>query len=69
MAKKVPYCDISARIGDLSSVAREVYGSHAYIAGFYESTLVNLIAELPAAKQNEMMRIFQDRIQRLQESA
>ena len=69
MAKKVPYCDISAKLGDLSSASKKVYGSYSHIAGYYESTLVGLIADLPAHKQNEMMRIFQDRIQQLQEVA
>jgi len=66
---KVTYSDISAKLGNLSSVANKVYGSHAYVAGYYESTLVQLIADLPAHKQNEMMRLFQERIERLHEDA
>ncbi len=69
MTKKVPYCDISAKLGDLSTASKEVYGTYSHIAGYYESTLVQLIADLPAHKQNEMMRIFQQRIESLQTGA
>lgn len=69
MTKKVPYCDLAARLGDLTSTAKKVYKTHAYIAGYYESVLVGLIADLPAHKQNELMRNFQDRINDLQKYA
>lgn len=69
MAKKVPYCDISAKLGDLSAASKKVYGSYSHIAGYYESTLVGLIADLPAHKQAELMRVFQQRINDLQENA
>lgn len=69
MAKKVPYCDISAKLGDLSAASKKVYGNYSHIAGYYESTLVGLIADLPAHKQQEMMRVFQDRIQQLEKNA
>ena len=69
MAKKVPYCDISAKLGDLSAASFKAHKGYAHVAGYYESTLVGLIADLPAHKQNELMRVFQDRIDALQESA
>ena len=69
MAKKIPYCDISAKLGDLSAASKQRYGSYSHIAGYYESTLVNLIADLPAHKQNELMRLFQQRIDALQSNA
>lgn len=69
MAKKVPYSDISAKLGDVSAASFKVYKNYAHVAGYYESTLVGLIADLPANKQNEMMRIFQQRIDELQKSA
>lgn len=69
MAKKVTYSEISAKLMDLSSASFKVHKNYSHVAGYYESTLVGLIADLPAHKQNEMMRIFQDRIRSLQESA
>ena len=67
--RKVPYCDIVAKLGKLSSVSREFYGSHSYVAGYYEATLVRLIGDLPAHKQNELMRSFQTTIESLQKNA
>lgn len=65
MTKKVAYTEISGKLMELSGASYDVYKNFAHIAGYYESTLVSLIADLPAAKQREMMRVFQDRIEGL----
>ena len=69
MAKKVTYSEISDKLMNLSSESYKVHKNFAHIAGYYESTLVGLIADLPAHKQQEMMRLFQNRIENLQTSA
>ena len=69
MAKKVPYCDMAARLGDLTAASRDVYGNYAHIAGYYETTILNMLRDLPAQKQHEMMRIFQESIKMIKQSA
>jgi hypothetical protein len=69
MATKVQYSEISKTLSDLSTASYKVHGSYSHVAGYYESTLVGLISDLPAHKQREMMRLFQDRIKSLQEIA
>ena len=69
MAKKVSYSEVSNKLMELSSESFKVHKNYSHVAGYYESTLVGLIADLPAHKQNEMMRIFQNRIDALRNGA
>lgn len=58
MAKKLTYQQISADLKNFSEVARMAYdGRHAYAAGYFEAMLANVIAELPAAKQEMYMQM------------
>ena len=56
MAKKVEIGEIREAIKSFSDQSYEKYGSYSYAAGYYESTIAQLVAELPAHKQREFLQ-------------
>jgi hypothetical protein len=59
MATKMKYSEVSDVVRKFSEVSRKKYDSYAHAAGYLESTVASLIADLPAHKQKEMIKIFE----------
>lgn len=56
MAKKVEIGEIREAVQSFSAQSYEKYGSYSYVAGYYESALARLVADLPAHKQREFLQ-------------
>jgi hypothetical protein len=65
MAKKMTYSELSVEMKNFAAATREHYGSHAFACGFLESSLANVLADLPAHKQMELVRAMQKTIEGL----
>lgn len=59
MTTKFTRAEIMISLLDFSKESYNKYGSYSYAAGFYESSLASLVADLPRAKQAEFMRILE----------
>ena len=46
-------------VSNFSKVTKELYDSHAYSSGYFESSLLMLFAELPAKKQQMYLEMMQ----------
>ena len=46
---------------DFSDASRQVYGSHAYAAGYFESTMADMFRSLTVADQQRFTRVMQDK--------
>lgn len=66
---KLTYSQISAELRETSKVSMDVKGSYSYATGTYESIISELVANLPAHKQQEVVRILQSARLRMQEGA
>lgn len=58
MAKKMTYGEIDTVLKDLTTAARAEYGSDSYACGYLTSHLLSIMADLPAHKQLELVRMF-----------
>lgn len=58
-----------ATVKAFTDAAYENYGSHAYSAGWLESTVVSLIMQLPKAKREEMRKDFETQAQKQRNQA
>ena len=56
MAKKVELSEIREAVKSFSADSYEKYGSYSYVAGYYESVIARLVADLPAHKQREFLQ-------------
>lgn len=45
--------EMEAALTQFSTVTNTLFGSHSYAAGFYESTIVDLLARLPKRQQRD----------------
>lgn len=60
MAKsKLQYAEIHNVIREFSDASQTKYNSYAYAAGYLESQLAQVVSDLPANKQTEIMNLFQ----------
>lgn len=55
--------ETSQAVTELTSASFEFYGNYAYAAGFLESMVKDLVAELPKARRAEVREQFQRRAQ------
>jgi len=60
MAKvKLQYAEIHNVIREFSDASQTKYNSYAYAAGYLESQLAQVLAELPINKQADIINLFQ----------
>lgn len=57
---KLTYSELSVKLKEFSNATNDRYNSYAFAAGFFESTLANLLADLPVRKQNEVISSLQN---------
>ncbi len=67
-AVKLQYAEIRSIISNMSEASYSKYGSYSYAAGYLESQLADVMADLPANKQNDIIRILQQTINQLQKA-
>jgi hypothetical protein len=56
MSKKMLYSEVMTELREFSTASRAKYDSYSYAAGFLESMVGDLIADLPAEKQADALR-------------
>jgi hypothetical protein len=67
MAKsKLKYAEIHNVIREFSDASQTKYNSYAYAAGYLESQLALVLADVSISKQQEIISIFQRTISDLQ---
>lgn len=54
-----------ASVQQFQTAAYAHYGSYSYSAGYLESTVVDLIMQLPKHKRAEMRQLFAQQVQKL----
>jgi hypothetical protein len=59
MAKKLEFSEVAKQLNAFSEVCYKKYGSYSYSSGYFESTLAQVLADLPAYKQAEVLRCMQ----------
>jgi hypothetical protein len=59
MSKEINQKLMQNAVNNLSKVTKELYDSHAYSSGYFESSLLMLFAELPAKKQQMYLEMMQ----------
>ena len=59
MSKEVNQLLMQNAVSNFSKVTKELYDSHAYSSGYFESSLLMLFAELPAKKQQMYLEMMQ----------
>lgn len=59
MSKKTNQALMQNAVSNFSKVTKELYDSHAYSSGYFESSLLMLFAELPAKKQQMYLEMMQ----------
>jgi hypothetical protein len=57
---KMCYSDVANALRDMSDASMEARGGYGYAMGVCENMLATLIAELPAHRQKEYMRVVAD---------
>ncbi len=67
-AVKLQYAEIRSIISNMSEASYSKHGSYSYAAGYLESQLADVMADLPANKQNDIIRILQQTINQLQKA-
>ena len=65
---KLQYAEIQNVIRQFSDVSKIKYDSYAYAAGYLESQLSQVVADLPINKQADIMNLFQRTINDLQKA-
>jgi hypothetical protein len=69
MAKsKLKYAEIHNVIREFSDASQTKYNSYAYAAGYLESQLALVLADVSISKQNEIMNLFQRTINDLKKA-
>jgi hypothetical protein len=69
MAKsKLKYAEIHNVIREFSDASQTKYNSYAYAAGYLESQLALVLADVSISKQQEIISIFQRTISDLQKA-
>ncbi len=53
---------------DLADASRQVYGSHAYAAGYFQSVLVDMFRLLSVADQQRFTRMMRDSANKMVDS-
>lgn len=53
--KRMNTQQIAAELKNFTNVTRTAYGDFAYAAGFFETTLADVLADLPVSKQAEVI--------------
>jgi hypothetical protein len=53
---------------DFSNASRQVYGSHAYAAGYFESTMADMFRSLTVADQQRFTRMMQEAANKMVDS-
>ena len=64
MSKKTNQALMQNAVSNFSKVTKELYDSHAYSSGYFESSLLMLFAELPARKQEMYLSMMQNSLKR-----
>ena len=59
MSKEINQALMQSAVNNFSKVTKELYDSHAYSSGYFESSLLMLFAELPAKKQQMYLEMMQ----------
>jgi len=59
MSKEINQKLMQNAVSNLSKVTKELYDSHSYSSGYFESSLLMLFAELPAKKQQMYLEMMQ----------
>jgi hypothetical protein len=59
MSKESNQALMQTAVNTFSKVTKELYDSHAYSSGYFESSLLMLFAELPARKQQMYLEMMQ----------
>jgi hypothetical protein len=59
MAKKLQFSEVSKQLNAFSEASYKKYGSYSYASGYFESSLAQVLADLPAHKQAEVLRCMQ----------
>jgi len=59
MSKETNQALMQSAVNTFSKVTKELYDSHAYSSGYFESSLLMLFAELPAKKQQMYLEMMQ----------
>ena len=60
MSKKTNQALMQNAVSNFSKVTKELYDSHAYSSGYFESSLLMLFAELPVRKQEMYLGMMQN---------
>lgn len=66
-AKKMTYEQISATLRNFTETSRTAH-DYAYVAGYYESMIAHLLAEMPARRQEMEVMMINKVAQRLKSS-
>ena len=61
---KASYNTCVTAIDNTIRVTHDHFGSYAYAAGFLSSQLAQVMSDLPAAKQNEILRVMYETAQK-----
>jgi hypothetical protein len=68
VVKQLNYQVMQTLVNDLSKTTLELYnGNHAYNAGYFESQMMMMFADLPATKQTYYMSMMQSMLSRKQQ--
>jgi hypothetical protein len=60
--------DFKEYANDFADASRQVYGSHAYAAGYFQSVLVDMFRLLSVADQQRFTRMMQDSANKMVDS-
>jgi len=59
MSKETNQVLMQTAVSTFSKVTKELYDSHAYSSGYFETSVLMLFAELPARKQQMYLEMMQ----------
>ena len=59
MSKETNQVLMQTAVSTFSKVTKELYDSHSYSSGYFESSVLMLFAELPAQKQQMYLEMMQ----------
>ena len=59
MSKETNQVLMQTAVNTFSKVTKELYDSHAYSSGYFETSVLMLFAELPARKQQMYLEMMQ----------
>lgn len=66
---KLTYIEIMGELRETSKVSLDTKGSYSYVCGLYESLLGDIAADLPVARQEEIVRALRLAQVRMKESS